>query len=206
MVYVIVFGSLLLLLGLLCAVFYLLVKLPGRVTLSIVLVTVGGSYFAFKSYERAFQLSVVPDALAVTTVEYSEEEAWGFGPGGNEAGIRVYSLPEAVAKAISSQGLGFLNTMPANANQRERRWRGYYTDWKETPVSPQRIWEPQEAKGTLDVMDYICAYGFCIDVAQEYVDEANELVNAPGSYYAFGRIGMILVAPARKRVYYLYNG
>jgi hypothetical protein len=39
-----------------------------------------------------------------------------------------------------------------------------------------------------------------------YVDEANELVNAPGSYYAYGRIGMILVAPARKRVYYLYNG
>ncbi len=206
MVYVIVIGFFLLLAALLCAAFYLLVKLPWRVTLPVILLIVGGPYIAFKSYERDFQLSAVPDALNVTTVEYSKEEAWGFGPGGNEAGIRVYPLPEAVANAISTEGLTYLETMPANPDQQERRWRGYYTDWQETPVAPKRPWEPQQADSTLNVMDYICAYGFCIEISQHYVDEANELVNAPGSYYAYGRIGMILVAPARKRVYYLYNG
>lgn len=206
MTYLILIGALLLLIAILGGIFYALVKLPWRITLPALLVMVGAPYLAFKHYEHAFQLSLVPDALAVTALEYSKEESWGFGPGGNEAGILVYPLPEAVANAISNQGLEFLRTMPANANQQERRWRGYYSDWKETPVLAQRLWEPQEANGTLDVMDYICAYGFCIEAAQRYVDEANELVNSPGSYYAFGRIGLILVAPARKRVYYLYNG
>lgn len=206
MIYLILIGAFVLLVAVLGVVFYGLVKLPWRITLPALLVIVGAPWLAFQHYERDYHLSLLPDALAVTSVEYSEEESWGFGPGGNEAGILVYPLPEATARRIGKQGLTFFETMPANANQQERRWRGYYTDWKETPVAPKRIWTSREPRNHLHVIDYICAYGFCIEIEQDFIDEANELVNSPGSYYAYGRIGMIIVAPGKKRVYYLYNG
>lgn len=60
--------------------------------------------------------------------------------------------------------------------------------------------------GRLAGMDYICAYGFCIDVAPEVVNEANEIVNSAGSYYAQGRIGIIVASPKKKKVLYFHNG
>ena len=58
----------------------------------------------------------------------------------------------------------------------------------------------------LNVTDYICAYGFCIDIPSDRLRQANEIVSKPGSFYARGRIGVIVVSPAQKLVLYFYNG
>lgn len=167
----------------------------------LVLIPVG----TFKIKQRAHHLSFVPDALQVDSISYREEDAWGFGPGGNEAGIIVYALPAEVAAEIERRGMAFFEQLPANENQQERRWRGRYEAWFETPVSETRYWKRRADRG-LEIRDYICHYGFCIEIDDRVVEQTEAIINTPGSYYAYGRIGLIVVSPARKVVVYLYNG
>ena len=166
----------------------------------------GTPYLAYKLYERNFQLDVIPDALGVISVSYSKEESWGFGPGGNEAGIRVYPLPENVSLTINARGIEFFKDMPKNKAQQQMEWRGVYSNWKETPIKPDRKWGENKTSGSLNVYDYVCAYGFCIDIKSAIVKDANSAINNPGSYYAYGRIGLIVVSPKKNLVMYFYNG
>ncbi|MDR1007989.1 MAG: hypothetical protein LBL65_05445 [Campylobacteraceae bacterium] len=160
----------------------------------------------FKIYERGFMLDAVPDALHVNSISYSKEESWGFGPSGNEAGIRVYPLPANVADEILRQGIEFFNNLPPNKNQKNRGWNGKYEKWYQTPTGVNDRWQPKEETGALDIYDYICVYGFCIKIDDAVVKQATEIVNSEGSYYAYGRIGLIVVSPGKKLVLYMYNG
>lgn len=188
------------------ALIYAYRKLPRSHFFLLLSLLMAGSFVAFRVYEQDFKLSVVPDALHVSTLSYSEEESWGFGPGGNEAGIRVYPLPEREANQMSERGIEFFKKLPRNQHQSDRKWRGMYEQWSETPIKPDRNWKPNSKTQRFDILDYICAYGFCIDIDPAVAEEANAIVNSPGSYYAYGRIGVIVVSPGRKRVLYLYNG
>lgn len=161
---------------------------------------------ACKGYERSFMLSFVPDALDVHSITYTKEESWGFGPGGNEAGARVYPLGDDVAETIKAGGLDFFASLPPNEDQASRDWRGRYEDWKETPIRDDAHWKPNPKTGRMAMYDYVCAYGFCIDVDPAVVREVEQVINQPGSYYAYGRIGVIVVSPQARKVFYLYNG
>lgn len=179
-------------------------KLPKFIFIAVIITLIAVPVVRFKLYERRFMLSVVPDALGVSSIAYRKEESWGFGPGGNEAGIRVYPLPEHVSKEVMARGIVFFNTMPPNTDQNDREWRGLYTNWEETPIKTEGYWD--SGKKRLDIYDYICAYGFCVDIEPEIVSLANGIVNAPGSYYAYGRIGVIVVSPGNNLVLYFYKG
>ncbi len=181
-------------------------KLSRSYFLLLLFLCIAAPFVAFKSYERDFMLSVVPDALHVNSISYSEEESWGFGPGGNEAGIRVYALPPQIADAIAQSGIEFFNNLPPNKNQQSREWRGRYEKWSQTPISANDHWKPNERTGGLDIYDYICAYGFCIEIDEAVRTQAMEIVNSKGNYYAYGRIGLIVVSPSKKLVLYMYNG
>lgn len=181
-------------------------KLPRNLFVLLIALTLGLPYVAYKLYEQKFMLETVPDALNVSSIAYREEESWGFGPGGNEAGIRLYPLPENVSHAIKKRGIEFFQSMPQNKNQQSRDWRGLYTNWAETPVKPSQRWGESKTSGRLDIYDYICAYGFCIIIKPSVVEEANSIVNSPGSFYAYGRIGLIIVSPEKNLVLYFYNG
>lgn len=159
----------------------------------------------WKLYERKFILEAVPQALGVKTVSYRLEESWGFGPGGNEAGIRFYPLPEDIARTVGKEGVRFLDQLPPNTDQDSRDWRGRYEQWSETPIQGDH-WQINSATGLLNVTDYICVYGFCIDIPPERLKQVNEIVSKPGSFYARGRIGMIVVCPEQRLVLYFYNG
>lgn len=161
---------------------------------------------AYRHYERQFMLEFVPDALGVHSISYRLEESWGFGPGGNEAGIRIYPLPLHIAKDIEQRGLDFFRTLPPNARQAQRSWRGDYGEWKPTPITASSHWPAPTTPGPLKVYDYVCKYGFCIDIAPDVLEDAQAIINSPGSYYAYGRIGVMVVSPARQQVLYLYNG
>jgi hypothetical protein len=181
-------------------------KLPRFYFFLLLFALIAIPFTAFKSYERSFMLSVVPEALHVNSISYSKEESWGFGPGGNEAGIRVYPLPENVADEISRQGIEFFNNLPPNKNQKNRGWKGRYEKWYQTPIGVNDRWQSKEETGALDIYDYICVYGFCIKIDDAVVKQATEIVNSEGNYYAYGRIGLIVVSPAKKLVLYMYNG
>lgn len=185
---------------LVCATFVLLaveaVRRP-RVAAAAVLLSIGGCAY----YIRDHQLSHVPNALQVREVVYAEEESWGFGPGGNEVGIVVFRVPSHVARQIEQDGIAFFNTMPSNADQNGRGWRGSFDEFRRTPVAADhdrgRAW-PVACAASGDS-------SFCVDVEPKVLALANEAVNAPGSFYAYGRIGMLVVSPQQRRVYFLYN-
>lgn len=177
---------------------YFLLLLAGLVLLP---------YGGYKALEYRWQMQAVPDALHVTSLSYSQEEAWGFGPGGNEAGFRAYPLPDDVAAQITQRGMAFFDKMPPNANQSSRSWRGQYTHWKATPIKPgDDGWTLKDDGSALDVHDYVHKYVCCIEINAKLRQQANAIVNSPGSYYAKGRIGIIVVSPQHSLVLYLYNG
>lgn len=178
---------------------------PGKFIV-LVLLLIAPPFIAYKSYERDFKLGVVPDALNVSSISYSEEESWGFGPGGNEAGIRTYPIPEAISKKIAENGISYFEAMPPNRKKRKGYWQGVYSNWQETPIKTDKYWKPRKGTNSLNIYDYICRYGFCIDIKPSVVAEANAIVNSPGSYYAYGRNGLIIVNPERNLVLFIYNG
>lgn len=47
---------------------------------------------------------------------------------------------------------------------------------------------------------------FCINIDEEVVRQATDIVNSEGNYYAYGRIGLIVVSPSNKIIIYMYNG
>lgn len=159
----------------------------------------------WKHYEQEFALQAVPDAFQVRSIIYANEESWGFGPGGNEAGIRFYPLSDEVASRTRRGGVSYLDHLPPNKDQASRSWRGSYTQWSETPIRGDH-WKFDANTGLLNVIDYICAYGFCIDIPPDRLRQANDIVSKPGSFYARGRVGTIVVSPKQKLVLYFYNG
>ncbi|MBC3910681.1 hypothetical protein [Undibacterium umbellatum] len=185
---------------------YLYKKLSRRTFILLALTLAGGPYLAYKLYERQFMLEAVPDALGVTSIVYQNEESWGFGPGGNESGIRLYPLPDATAQLIKKRGMDFFKDMPANQDQQSRDWRGSYENWAATPIASPESWAVNNESGRMDIDDYICTYGYCLTIKPSVAVEANAIINSPGSYYAYGRIGLIVVSPEKKLVLYLYNG
>ena len=64
-----------------------------------------------------------------------------------------------------------------------------------------------KAVGVLPVLATICSemaiyYGLDQDIEQL----VNDAILRPGSYYAYGRIGVIILAPASRRIVYAYRG
>lgn len=159
---------------------------------------------AWKLMLHAHHLGHVPGALEVTRVLYVSEEAWGFGPGGNEAGFLAYPLPDDTARQVEAEGLAWFERL--QSGHRSEGWRGRFGEWRRTPVQADRRWQRDPDSGRHEVLQYVCAYGFCIDIDRDQLRAAEHAVNSPGSYYAHGRIGLIVVVPHTRRVYFLYNG
>ncbi len=106
---------------------------------------------------------------------------------------------------VQSSGVNYLHHLPPNKDQASRDWRGSYTQWSETPVRGKH-WKIDENTDLVNVIDYMCAYGFCIDIPPDRLRQANEIVSRPGSFYARSRIGTIVVSPKQKLVLYFYKG
>lgn len=203
MLYVILIGILLIPILVIAALFYAHKKLPRPVFWLLLFGSFVVPFGIYKNYERSFMLSFVPDALHVESISYHEEESWGFGPGRNEAGIRVYPLPSQIAGEISKRGIEFFTNLPPNKNQQSRHRRGWFGEWHPTPVVYER--RNSEAKTrALDVCGYLDVFGFCGKVDEAVLKQATEIVNSKGNYYAFGRVGVIVVSPGRKLVLHMF--
>jgi hypothetical protein len=181
--------------------------------LKILAVIITISFIGFKFWEYKFALETIPDELSVYKILYRKEHAWGFGPGGNETGIRVYELPEKAIEDIQKQGIEYFRNLPSNTNG-GRNWRGRYQNWFETPIEVTRYWtdymslndDADYSKQIPSISNYMNAYGFGLDIKPEIKKLADDAITNSGNYYAYGRIGIIIVIPKQKRVIYAYNG
>jgi len=160
---------------------------------------------------RSYHLSVVPPEMGVSTILYVEEDAWGGGPGANETGIIVYEMPETTRERILNEGTDWLNGLSGSG----KRWRGVYRNWHSTPFDPDvnrafDIWAMSGRSGMCGhgggIAGYMFKYGFCVPFDPHYESLANEALSSSGGFYAFGRIGMLLLIPSKDLVIYAYNG
>lgn len=167
---------------------------------------------AFKGCAYNHHLGLIPKGMGVWLVTYTLEESWGFGPGGNETGVIAYALPEGTAERIEEGGIPYLATLKPEVMPNSRnRWRGIYEEWKATPMDAK--WVNGKANleyvGGQDISGielYLNQYGFGINVDSDVINEINTAIRNPGSFYAYGRTGIIIVAPKVHKVFFVYSG
>ncbi|PRH87057.1 hypothetical protein C5L14_10385 [Labrys okinawensis] len=156
-------------------------------------------------------LDRVPQPLQVAAVEYRLEESWGLGfmPGDNETGFVVYRLTGQSAKWARDQGSRLGGRLPGGTAQ-----------WHRTPVGDtgDERWYPHDdtlqmkgaAPGSLhspSIAEYLGRYGFFISIEKKRATEADQAIQAGGSFYAYARGGRVtIVDPARGKVYFAYAG
>lgn len=158
----------------------------------------------FQSAKEAFWRDKLPAGLEVESLEYRKTADYGFGPGGNSAGIVVYRLRYGSAEQFLARGLDTAGRDGSHA----RRWR--YWNWRPTPVAFDARWTRHG--------DHICGrepgIGAYIDygdirctVDPAVIARVNRIVTGPGAYYAYGSASsVIVVAPAEALVILAFNG
>lgn len=175
------------------------------------------SFLAWKAVLYRHHLHFVPEEMGVWWVRYVAEKSWGFGPGGNETGIIVYDMPDKVREELTQNGISWLETLPPNS---WKDWQGRYRDWKSTPIPDTILWaNPKKCppknsdryllsypNGCPSITGYMGNYGFYISFDREVEQLVNQAMFSPGAYYAFGRIGLLIIIPAQNRIVYVYNG
>lgn len=158
-------------------------------------------------YSHHDRLSHVPTTMGVSNVLFQDMQSWGFGPGANDTGLIVYEMPQAVAENLDSGGLLYLGGLP---RQEGSGWHGRYVNWQETPLIPNDNWpkKPDEERfwTSPGIGDYLGKYGYPIRIPTEIEALVNQAIFHKGSYFAYGRIGMIILIPSERRIVYAYNG
>lgn len=156
------------------------------------------------------RLSYLPSALEVSQIIYAKEESWGFGPGGNETGVIVYKLPQQTITDIQNGNLAYLESLSGKSHS---DWRGFFRGWKNTPVVNNGEWgavvggDRDVALGAIPrINDYFNRYGFSIDIDDDVQKQIDQIISMPGNYYAYGRIGIIIISPKSRVVVFAYNG
>ena len=161
--------------------------------------------FGFKYIEAKHHLGLVPLGLRVEKVLYSEEQSWGFGPGGNETGVIEYELPEDIAAQIDKIGIRFFAmSTPQTADAFEPS--GQYQTWQQTPILLNGSGLGAEATQNHEISNFLAIHGFGIFIDPKLEKRINSSISQPGSFAAFGRGGVLIVNPKTRRVVYAYNG
>jgi len=174
---------------------------------------------AWKVQIYRHHLRFVPDAMNVWWVRYVAEESWGAGlPGGNETGIIVYDMPDQTKESLDTKGLAWVEALPQPPWP---EWRGGYEEWHTTPISTADFAWADPAKcppkdsdryrgfypnGCPSISGYMGEYGFDIPFDSDVEKMVNDALFSRGAYYAFGRIGILILIPAQQRIVYVYNG
>lgn len=164
-----------------------------------------GVYFLNRYQDKNWHLSFVPVGLGITEILYVKEESWGFGPGGNETGVIIYALPESIALKIQNQGARYLEGTSAKTDV-NGDLRGIYDNWRPTPMKLEGSDADANAVMSYDVADYLNRYGFGIEIDPSVKQQINQALSTPGSFAAYGRIGVFIVSPRIRRAFYIYNG
>lgn len=160
--------------------------------------------------EKNRHLKFMPEAFKVEKVLYAKEDSWGFGPGGAETGIIVYELPDTAAKKITQGELSYLSTLYDKGKYPDMS--NWYQGWKETPIAFNDQWASPDSseRDGLDfvpkIKTYLFRYAYFIEVAPGIESFVDKVISEKGSYYAYGRYGLIIVSPKTHRVVFAYRG
>ncbi len=145
----------------------------------------------------------VPPRAGVGRVVYKQGQAFGFGPGGNEAGVIVFSISHKTADALEKDALSFLHDLPVS------RGCSSYREWHETPVAGGIAGEGVTSVNQATTFDgYLNRYGFGFDLPPNLQRMLDRAFVETGSYYALGGCGgdLFIFMPGEYRAAFVYSG
>lgn len=173
-------------------------------SLLIIFAMIAIPYLLFKFEVWRHYVSQVPADLKVFSIVYMAYETWGFGgPGDNETGLILYKMPSETANALRLEGKGFLLD-PANIALRKGLQRSF-VEWHETPATAHEEL-PNLPGQSFAIAEYLNRRGFGIEIDPDIEESVDRIMSSPGSYYSFGRVGLVIVAPSEHRVIFTYAG
>lgn len=167
--------------------------------------------FLYEKSVESFQIGHLPAWLEANDVIYSKEESWGIGmPGDNETGLIVYELDAEIAKIIQKEGISYFNHLPKTTySSNSEYYRRSYEGWKETPIQVKKHKNRDEGdvfETLKNIDDYLDKYGFGIPIDKKVASEINTAISKTGSYYAFGRTGILVIVPKQHKIVFMYAG
>ena len=152
---------------------------------------------------RYHALRALPSGTGAWFVTYANNQTFGFGPGGNETGFNVILLTKAGAARVAEGGGEWLGTLSGGR---------VTSKWHETPVPGDDYWQGRNGSAlgrypapTIEAV--LWRYGFGLDLPQAHQTALDAALNSPGSFYAFGRGGLVaVIVPKTSRAYVFYAG
>lgn len=153
--------------------------------------------------EGAHALRALPPAVGAESIEYSRNETYGFGPGGKETGFNVIRLSETGARRVAEGGIPWLDAQTGGR---------VFPEWAATPVPHDEYWmgRADSALGAFPsptVEAVLDRYGHGFDLPDAHQTALDAALNASGSFYAFGRGGLVVViVPPEGLAYVLHAG
>jgi hypothetical protein len=173
--------------------------------LPFVLLLVLVPYGAYRGIEHSRIMNLAPADLDVSGIIYSKEESYGLlGPGVNETGLIVYSLPEQVAQKITEQGVEFFNQVGRRFGSQTS-----HAAWLETPFVPDEKWTVANTKPSPPpkIADFLEKYGHGITLDPSVEEMVNEAISTPGSFYSYAQeVGLVIVVPRARKAIFTYAG
>ena len=171
---------------------------------AVVIVVFYGLFTTIAHYNR---MSYLPADIKAAGILYSKEENWGSIllalPGDNETGVVMYSLSDAQADEINSEGLKFFY-LSENVEQRIGYKQQSFSQWYETPLADNdHRWAFTPGR---KIANYLGKYGFGIDIDPSIVALVDDAISKPGSFYSYGRVGLVIIIPKAKRALVAYAG
>lgn len=161
--------------------------------------------------DLSYAVGCTPAGLGIQDVLYVKEEISGSIyfplPGDNEGVIYVYRLPADEAEKIKQYGIAYLDKLPKFM---QNKCGDVYYEWRETPIVPDaRNWidtsAPVHGNEQSPISLYLNKY-VSIEIDKDVESIVNSIINEKGNFYAYGRIGVIIISPSHERVIFAFAG
>jgi hypothetical protein len=165
----------------------------GLAAAVLLLALAGAGWLGWQEVLRRHHLALLPPALGVTERLAAFERSAGWGPGGNEAGLIVYRMPDTLAAALVD------GAEPADG-----------LAWQPTPFMAEGPSDgalgPCEGDACAAIERFLWRHGHGVDLPRDVEEMVDRALIAPGNRVGVTRSGLVLLIPGEKRVVYAYAG
>jgi hypothetical protein len=166
----------------------------GLAAAVVLLALAGAGWLGWQEVLRRHHLALLPPGLGVTERLAAFEVAYGWGPGGQESGLIVYRMPDALAAALAAGGAPSEDGL----------------DWQATPFMAEGPSDgalgPCEGDACAAIERFLWRYGHGVDLPRDVEEMVDRALIAPGNRVGVTRSGLVLLILGEKRVVYAYAG
>ncbi len=174
---------------------------------------------SWKVGERRYLIGFLPPAFGGVTLEGTTSFVAGFGPGGHDATLAFFRLPDEVASSILIEGIGWLQSAETSVEKSRAKQA---EEWSATPLDGTAFAWANESNCQIELSDwwtashtghscpgiaaYLRGYGFLDRLKVSKTEAVDQILFGGGAYISKRRVGYLIVAPEQGLVVFAYAG